>query len=188
MATDFQNKATFEAQIRECYGRVCWSHKIQEKCADILNNRLKAIKLIQIIITAIITTGILVSVFGGSKEIGIFSAALSVLLFGLNTYTKDYDLGELAQKHTHSAVSLWDIREKYLSLLTDLKSDILSNVEAREIRDELQNQLSNIYKGAPRTITKAYDGATKALKKNEELTFSNEEIDLLLPEELRKNK
>lgn len=43
-----------------------------------------------------------------------------------------------------------------------------------------------IYKGAERTISKAYDEASKALKVNEELTFSIEEIDKLLPKELRK--
>ena len=53
-------------------------------------------------------------------------------------------------------------------------------------RDELQKKLGNIYKGCPRTNSKAYEAAQKALKENEELTFSDEEIDKLLPTRIRK--
>jgi hypothetical protein len=47
--------------------------------------------------------------------------------------------------------------------------------------------LYNVYQGTPRSINKAYDEASKALKSNEELTFSDEEIDMFLPKELRKS-
>ena len=186
MDTDFQNNNVFEAQIRECYGRVCWSHKTHEKCADILEKRLKSLKLTQIVLSAIITTGILVAIFGENQTIGIITAILSGLLFGINSYTKDYDLGEISQKHSNAAVNLWNVREKYLSLLTDLRENIISQNEARKIRDDLQTQLASVYEGSPRTLSKAYRDATKALKENEELTFSDEEIDRLLPKVLRK--
>jgi DNA repair ATPase RecN len=184
MATDSQIKI-LKSQIRELYGRVVWTHKTQEKCADILLQRHKYLKIIQITISALTTTGILVSVFGDDKTIGIISAVLSAILFGINAYTKDYDLGEISQKHSNSASELWNIRESYLSLLTDIKADRLTLEEIIEKRESLQVELQNTYKGAPRTINEAYKKATKALKLNEELTFSNEEINNLLPVELR---
>lgn len=173
------------SQIRECYGRVVWTHKTQEKCADIIWERHKWIKIIQIALSAITTTGILVAVFGENQPVGLVAAIFSALLFGLNTYTKDYDLGEIAQKHTVAANNLWDIRERYLSLITDIHSDILSVEQIRKRRDELQDDLLNVYKGSPRTISKAYKKATKALNLNEEMTFNDQEIDNLLPKELR---
>ncbi|WKJ90205.1 SLATT domain-containing protein [Methylomonas montana] len=175
-----------EEQIRECFGRVAWSHKTHEKCSDILNTRLNCIKLWQIILSAITTTGIMVAVFGECKEIGILSAVLSFFLTVLNTYVKQYDLGGLAQKHADAAVDLWDIRESYLSLLTDIRSGHAEDDEMRKRRDALQEKLLKIYRGSPRTIAKAYKEATKALKKLEELTFSDEEIDAILPKALRK--
>lgn len=33
-----------EGQLRECYGRVVYTHKTQEKCADILLKRHSCIK------------------------------------------------------------------------------------------------------------------------------------------------
>lgn len=177
----------FEAQIRESFGRVVWTHKTHEKCADILNRRSSNIKLIQIALSAITTTGILISVFGDKQWVGIITALISTSLLALNTYLKKYDLGEIAQKHADCATSLWNIRETYLSLLTDIKA---SNIDISEIklkRDKLQKELYGLYKGAPRTISKAYKKASEALKTNEELTFSDEEIDNFLPKELRKS-
>ena len=187
MDTVFQTEI-LESQLRELYGRVLWTHKTQEKCSDIVQRRHVRIKVTQIVLSALTTTGILVAVFGENKVVGIISAIISTILFGLNTYTKDYDLGEIAQKHSITATDLWNIRESYLSLLTDLKAGILTLDQIREKRDILQEALHNTYNGAPRTINKAYQAATKGLKNKEEMTFSNEEIDKLLPEELRKNK
>ena len=175
-----------EAQIRECYGRVVWTHKTHEKCSDILDKRNSKIKLFQIVLSALITTGIFVTVFGDKEWVGIVSAIISVILLILNTYTKKYDLGEIAQKHANCAANLWNIRESYLSLLTDIRADAIDTDTIRKERDKLQSELYNIYKGSPRTLGKAYNKASKALKSMEEMTFSDAEIDSFLPKELRK--
>ncbi len=83
-------------------------------------------------------------------------------------------------------LELLDIREKHLSLLTDVKAKIISPADIINKREELQDSLSKTYKGSPRTFSKAYAVAQKALQKNEELSFSDEEIDNFLPKPLRK--
>ena len=181
------NIEVLEAQIRECFGRVVYSHKTQEKCADIVFKIHKRLKLILIIVSAVVTTSLLIKLFGDKQEWALMlGVILSTLLFGLNTYMKDFDLGEIAQKHTNAANDLWDIRETYLSLLTDIRANQLSINQITNQRDELQKRLSGVYSGSPRTNSKAYKEASKALKVNEELTFSDKEIDAFLPEELRK--
>lgn len=175
-----------ESQIRECFGRVVYSHKTQEKCADIALKLHKRLKLLLIVISAVVTTSLLIKLFGDQEWALMVGVILSTILFGLNTYMKDYDLGEISQKHTNAANELWDIRETYLSLLTDIKASQLSINQIINQRDELQKRLFNIYSGSPRTNFKAYKEASKALKVNEELTFSDKEIDVFLPKELRK--
>lgn len=175
-----------ESQIRECYGRAVWTHKTHEKCADILNQRDGQIKLTQIVLSAITTSGIFATVLSDSKIAGSLSIASSLLLLILNTYMKKYDLGGLAQKHADAAASIWNIRESYLSLLTDIRSGAINDDKVRETRDKLQSDLHKIYKGSPRTIGKAYQEASKALKEMEEMTFSDEEIDKFLPKSLGK--
>jgi hypothetical protein len=177
-----------EDQIRECYGRVVWTHKTHEKCADILNSRNSNIKLWQIILSAITTSGVFITVLGESKEAGIIAAIMSMLTLALSTYVKKYDLGSMAQKHAAAAISIWDVREKYFSLLTDIRAGLMVEEDIRKLRDKLQSELHKLYKGSPRTITKAYEEASTGLKKMEELTFSDDEIDAFLPKSLRKSE
>jgi hypothetical protein len=181
-------KSALEAQLRENYGKTVYSHKVQEKCADDYSEKLRRIKLLQIILSAM-TAGTLIATFFGDNKAGtIIAVVLSTSLLALNTYTKDYDLGELAQKHVETATRIWSIRESYLSLLTDLSDGNINLEEAITKRDELQELLASVYLNAPRTNSKAYAAAQKALKINEELTFSDEEIDKFLPAPLRRTR
>ena len=177
-----------EAQIRECFGRVVWTHKAHEKCCDIVNNRHSRIQIIQIVLSTVITTGILVTVFGEQYIIGIITALISALQVGVNSYVKGFDFGSIAQKHSDAAAQLWNVRESYLSLLTDMKAKDLTFEEITTKRDELQNGLRSIYTGSPRILSSGYEKASKSLKLNQELTFSDEEIDMFLPRELRKSQ
>jgi hypothetical protein len=175
-----------EAQLRENYGKIVYSHKTQEKCADILNKRNNCIKNFQILLSGLITTGLLLRIFKGEEWALIVSTILSAIQFALTSYLKEYNLGETIQKHSNAALELLEIREKYLSLLTDLKARLISLENIIVKRDELQDELSKTYKGSPRTFSNAYVTAQKALQINEELTFSDEEIDNFLPTPLRK--
>ena len=127
------SKRVLESQIRECYGRVVYSHAVQEQCADIYLKRLNRLKTWQIILSAITTGTLFISLFGDSKLGTIIAAVFSTILLALNTYTQDYDLGELSQKHAQTAVKLWEIRESYLSLLTDMTINSISLDEAEII-------------------------------------------------------
>lgn len=175
-----------EGQLREYYGRVVYSHKTHEKCVDILLERQGCIKLAQIIISAIVTGGIVSTFFDAGKVGAAISAVLSTGLLALNAYTKDYDLGEIALKHRQAGVELWIVREKHLSLLTDIRTGDVSLESIRARRDALLDELHAVYVGAPSTNFKAYSRAQKALKKLEDMTFSDEEIDAFLPKELKR--
>ena len=175
-----------DAQLRETYGRVVYTHKTHEKEADILLCRLFVIKLFQVVLPAV-STGGFISTFAGTGWWGsVAGAVCSAMLLALNLYTRSDDLGKRAQQHRDSAVQIWSIREKYLSLITDLAmgNDPLLDVQRR--RDELLDELKDIYANAPSTTGVAYKKAHKALNLNEEMTFSAAEVDAFLPEVLRR--
>lgn len=182
-----------EGQLRECYGRVVYTHKTHEKCADILLARHKQIKFWQIVLSAFITGGIISTLTEAVPSdctiyVTWLNAVLSTILLVLNSYTKDYDLGEIAQKHRQAAADIWFVRERYLSLLTDLRTGIQSFNELLKSRDALLAELHTTYQGAPSTDYKAYKQAQKALKEMEDMTFSDAEIDAFLPKALRQNQ
>lgn len=180
-------RTILEGQLRECYGRVVYSNKTHEKCADILISRLAAIKLWQIILSAVTTAGFVAAVLGAG-DVGAFIGILvSTSLLVLNAYTKNYDLGELSQKHRQAGADLWLIREKYLSLITDLRMGEKPIETLQKERDNLLATLHSIYSGAPSTTYQAYKKAQEALKQLEDMTFTDSEIDAFLPKELRRS-
>jgi len=50
----------------------------------------------------------------------------------------------------------------------------------------LVGELHSVYSGAPSTTFQAYRKAQDALKKYEDMTFSDDEIDTFLPKELKR--
>lgn len=181
-----------ESQIRECFGRVVFTHKTHEKCSDIYAERLKKLKLFEIILSALTTTSLLSSVFGEQKVGTIIGTILSTIILGITIYTKDYDLGQISKNHADVANKLWNIRELYISLIADIKSDILSIEQIKLRRDELQKSLNLVYQNSPRTNYEAYKRASESLNESgqintgEEMTFSDEQIDRFLPLDLRR--
>jgi hypothetical protein len=167
---------------------VVYSHKTYEKCADILLQRHDHIRLGQIILSAITTAGFVGVALGGGPVAAMVGALVSTFLLVLNSYTKKYDLGELAQKHRQAGSDLWLIREHYLSLLVDVRMREKPIEALQEQRDRLVQQLYEIYRGAPSTNYKAYKKAQEALQKLEDMTFSDAEIDKFLPKEVRRGR
>ena len=79
---------------------------------------------------------------------------------------------------------MWKIREEYVSLLIDFEILDMDKIMAK--RDELQNRTWEVYSNSPRTDSKSYDKAKKSLKTEEEQTFSESEIDNMLPNSIRR--
>lgn len=176
--------SALESQLREMYGRAAYTHKTHQKMADNYVALYKRIKIAEIVLSASTASSLLITIFG-DKPIGtIIGAVLSTILLGFTLYFKEASLGEQAQLHTEVGAKLWGARESLLSLLVDLQGGV--NIDlVRSERDRLNTALEDIYKAAPRTNAKAYAAAQKALKDAEELYFSDDELDKMLPKQLR---
>lgn len=174
-----------ESQIREAYGRVTYSQTCHDKIISRLLKTNNRIKLWQIVLSAITTSGFIVAIFSKDKIASVVGAIISLILLVLNSYVKNFNLVEIAQKHKIASDCLWKIREEYVSLLTDF--DILELEVIMKRRDELQERTAEVYRSSPRTDGKSYSEAQKALKYNEEQTFSENEIDIMLPNSIRRS-
>lgn len=173
-------------EIRESFGKVAYSHKTHEKAAEIESSQVGLIKWVNIILTTL-TSGTLVGTIVTNETAllyigGVFSSfTLAFAIFQLS-----FNPEKAAEKHRQTAKELWLIREKYLSLIADVLGGELSNDTITSRRDQLIADLHMVYKFAPATTSKAYKKAQEALQINEELTFSDVEIDKLLPKGLRR--
>lgn len=143
------------------------------------------IKIWQIVLSAITTSGFFVTIILNDTTASIIGAIVSLALLVLNSYMKNFNLDEIAQEHVSISDFLWKIREEYVSLLTDF--EILTLEEIMNRRDDLQERTFHVYCNSPKTDMKSYYDAQKALKTEDEQTFSEEEIDVMLPNSLRRN-
>jgi SMODS and SLOG-associating 2TM effector domain family 4 len=177
---------SLEDQVRECFGRVVYTHKTHEKMGDHCASVLQRYKIGQVVASITTAASASFAVFLPANWIKIVAAFAALGSSWISIYMKSFDPGGTAQKHRATA-SIWPIREAYLSLLTDLRMKRITDDEGAARRDELNAQLAAIYKGAPQTNGKAYAAAQKALKCDEDYTFSDAEIDHFVPTSLRKS-
>lgn len=178
----------FESQVREAYGRVAYSHKTHLKMADRKSAMQSRIKLAQIIVSAAIAGGAVGAVFSDTPILPVATALVATANLVLTSYLKDVNPGATAALHCDAGSQLWKAREDLLSLITDVHDEGVPLADLQRRRDDIQSRLAEIYRGAPPTDATAYAAAQDALKNREDLTFSERELDLLLPNALRRVK
>lgn len=176
------------SQIHHLYASVVYTHKIQEKQADIYFRCHRRSQIAMIVLTTASGGAFLASLLNlvlSSSLAALAISFVSLLVSAINLTVKTFKYGEQMQKHRDAAAKIWNLRESYHSLMVDLQSEMITLAEGRERRDQLQKEASQIYENAPRTTDKACELAQKALHDDMESTYSDNEIDQLLPISLR---
>ena len=176
------------AQVRESFGRVVYSHKVHEKQADRYFCYHRWLQVALIMLTAI-SSGTFITaisdVINNSTFTSLTTSSVALITTWISLGAKTFNFSEEANSHRAVASELWNIRESYISLIADLMLDNPHDTNMQDRRDELQKEAYYIYSNAPRTQGYAFKQAQKGLKKNEEMTFTTDEIDKFLPEALR---
>lgn len=175
------------AIIKDSYGRLVWTHKTHEKQTEIYARRDFWIKLITVVLTSLTTVSLFAVLL--TPEINVkVSAILSALSLTFLLSELVFKYGDKAKEHKMIAKELWEVKEKYMNLIADIKANAQDEEPLLKRRDELTEKLSAIYKVAPPTTSSAYKIASKVLKANMEHTFVENEVDSFLPPELRDKK
>ena len=110
-----------ESEIRQIFASVVWTHKIQEKQADIYLQRYNILVNSKITLSALTASGICSAVFLDKQWIKVWTAIASLLSLFINSYFKEYDLKKLQKEHKNSALQLLELRNKIISILCDIK-------------------------------------------------------------------
>jgi len=174
--------------IKESFGRVVYSHKTHEKAAEIEEEKSRIVKWFNVILIALTSGTLMTTIITDQATLIYTSAVFSALTLGFIIFQLSFSPVEKAEKHRYIAKELWYIREKYVNLIADIINERINDEVIVTRRNEIIEELKLIYKFAPTTSSKAYKKAREALKINEELTFTDDEIDQFLPEELKLKK
>lgn len=135
-------------------------------------------------LSAATASSLLFAIFGAKPTGTLVGAILSAILLGFTLYFKEASLAEQGQPHPEVGAKLWGLEKRCSACWLTFKMVGLWTRYGRE-RDRLNAALEGIYQAGPRTNAKAYAAAQKALKEAEELFFTDEELNKMLPKQLR---
>ena len=175
--------------VRQNFANAVFNHKKQEIASEIQGKFVFWIKISNIILVSLVLISIILqlsfpkSTLFSSVGLGFSIAEIIFLIIQL---TFNFEHKEIL--HKNSALKFMVLRDNYALLITDIING-LSSEAIMQRRNDLKNQYQIVCDLAPQTGNKEYKKAQKRLgtncAENEEYTWSDEEIDKFLPEELR---
>lgn len=171
------------AQVRECFGKVAWSHKTHECQASIYSNYNKRLIWTKILLAGFAAASGIISLFS-SVTARYVTAILSSLVLIVDLTFKNHAYADKSAQHQAVATKLWRLREAYQTLIAELMSDQCDLSDIRTRIEQLADCLEKIYEIAPQTSDSAYKEASNKLHSGS-CSCSDEEIDKLLPPMLR---
>lgn len=171
--------------VRQQYASVVWTHKIQEKQADLYSEKYRKFETANIFVAALTACGIVGTIFQDGLVMKIITALLSFISVFIAAYNKSFDLKALAASNKTAANQLIGIRNELLQIISDLhmmKKDTSTINDAFAV---IMQRLNKLYVEMPTTTRQSVDAAREALKVNKDYTFSESEIDMFLPPSLQ---
>ncbi len=181
-----KNREILENNVRYTFMSVVWSHKIQEKEADLLNEKFKRYETIRIVCSSLTSVGLISLIFIDEFWIKLISTIVSFISAFISMFFESFEVQNNILSHKKTAVDLLILRDKFRLLLLEIQMNHTHTEELFQKYEDLQRQLGEVYKAAPNTTDKAVKIASDALKVKKDNEFSDEEIDYNLPISLQR--
>lgn len=174
--------------VRQSYASVVWTHKIQEKQADIYSKRKNIFETVNIIVATLTSCGVTsIVVNKDSVALKFITFALSFITVAITAYFKNFDLKSLQKQHKDAANNFIVIRNELLQVIADIH---MQNEDVKSLNDRyksIMERLNKLLMNAPIVSEKAGKRADAVFAKEKGYFYKEEEIDRFLPPELRKS-
>jgi len=181
------NREAVLATARELYGRLVHTHLTHEKERLIWTGKVCWMNRVNILLASLTTFFAIVSATLKPTWSIMTTALFAVATVSFIMWQSNYDPAAKEAQHRVAAKELLWLREQFLLLITDCHISTCPQKDIEHRLEALTRELTAVYKFAPNTSPEAYAQAKASLDSGH-FTFSDEEIDALLPTELRKNK
>ena len=175
-------------ELLERYVKVIWTHKIHLCQAAIHVRKTKWHNITLSILSVLVSAAAITNVLRWLPDC-LMVPVLAVLSLALTFFTVLYkaeNLGKAASENERFAATMHDLRNRYAGLLSDIKADLLTEVQIIRKREMLEQEENLIYSGiVPFTSNEAVEAAEIALKSKKESTTTDTEIELLVSANLQ---
>ena len=172
--------------LRLTFGHVVFRHKAHAHIACSRAKWSRRLRVAEAVLMLAVAAAAFAAASGRSHIFNIISATLATLALAALLVHFASDLDGTARIHAECASRLWQLRERYRALLSDLSDRAIDLDAARRGRDVLMEELHAIYVEAPPEDYQAYQLAAKTVRTEGEGGDSyDEEIDAVLVKSLQ---
>ena len=158
--------------VRQSYASVVWTHKIQEKQADIYSKRKNILDTINIIVATLTSCGVTsIVVNKDCFALKLITFVLSFITVAITAYFKNVDLKSLQKQHKDAANNFIVIRNELLQVITDI---CMKNEEVKSLNDRyksIMERLNKLYINAPIVSERAGKRAADAFAKEKGYSY-----------------
>ncbi|MEK0306940.1 SLATT domain-containing protein [Bifidobacterium favimelis] len=172
--------------VRNVFGRVMWSHKIQEKQAEIQAHYSLAMTVTNVTLAAATSVGLFSIMFVDRFWLKLASTLASFVSTAIISLSKELDLPDRIKTHRKAAVEYLAVKDQLQNLLMKIHSRTVPLERLEEEFSRLNESVNYINTQAPQTTDRAVRRASRALKVKNDDNITNKEIDNGLPPLLRK--
>lgn len=168
------------------FASVAWTHKIQEKQAEIYDKRYRILATVNIFAASITSVWFFSLIFTDQTWLKIALAVVSFVTIFISALLKSFDLQSMAKANKATATKLVALRDELQTLNFKIK---MSEQPVYSLTDEfeaLQKRMHAVYFDAPKTTDATVKMAEEALIIKGDNTFSDKEIDMMLPDTLKR--
>lgn len=171
-------------EVKKFIVNVSWTHKIQIAYSDILTGYAKWVRVGNLLLSAIVSSGLIYILLSDEYWAKVVTAFVSICVTILTALKKEFDFEGASERTKRDANILWELREKATHLLyvltynTDSSDSVAEEFDKLvEVRNRKMPELAN----APK---KAVDRADKFLKSRRDDDYEGD-YKYLIPNNLK---
>lgn len=171
-------------EVKKFIVSVSWTHKIQIVYSDILDGYAKWVRIGNILLSAIVSSGLIYILLSDEYWAKVATAFVSICVTVLTVLKKEFDFEGASIRIKQDANVFWELREEAMHLLYVLTYNTASSDSVAEEFDklvEIRNRKMPELANAPQ---KAVDRAGKFLKSRRDDDYE-EDYKYLIPNNLK---
>ena len=170
-------------EVKKFIVNVSWTHKIQIAYSDILASYAKWVRVVNLLLSAIVSSGLIYILLSDEYWAKVVTAFVSICVTVLTALKKEFDFEGASERTKRDANILWELREKATHLLYVLTYNTDSSDSVAEEFNKLVETRNMKMPELINAPQKAVDKASELLKSRRDDDYE-EDYKYLIPNNL----
>ena len=170
-------------EVKKFIVNVSWTHKIQIAYSDILASYAKWVRVVNLLLSAIVSSGLIYILLSDEYWAKVVTAFVSICVTVLTALKKEFDFEGASERTKRDANILWELREKATHLLYVLTYNTDSSDSVAEEFNKLVETRNMKMPELANAPQKAVDKASELLKSRRDDDYE-EDYKYLIPHNL----